>query len=172
LPITYSPFEDYLGHILAEISPQVKYRYIGSQLPAFSLCAATHSQARIQAAQYAHLPLCAFGADWVLDTCDALFARQLRETGHVLWAADSAQPDLASKPTDYAAASTLREQQRETQASRASYGVGLESGHRHLPLPHILARAQLQLRMPCPACQAPSCTSKWLLCPAPHQVKG
>lgn len=72
-------------------------------------------QARIQAAQYAHLPLCSFGPDWVVDTCDALYARLLREAGHVLWAADPAQPDLASRPPDQAEAATLMEQQRETQ---------------------------------------------------------
>jgi hypothetical protein len=36
-------------------------------------------QARIQAAQYAHLPLSTIGADWIIDAADALFARQLRE---------------------------------------------------------------------------------------------
>ncbi len=36
-------------------------------------------QARIQAAQYAHLPLSTIGSDWIIDAADALFARQLRE---------------------------------------------------------------------------------------------
>ena len=36
-------------------------------------------QARIQAAQYAHLPLSTIGADWIIDAADALFARQLRK---------------------------------------------------------------------------------------------
>lgn len=72
-------------------------------------------QARIQAAQYAHLPLCNFGADWVVDTCDALYARQLREAGQLLWAADPTQPDLASRPEDLAEAATLQEQHRATQ---------------------------------------------------------
>lgn len=36
-------------------------------------------QARIQAAQYAHLPLASIGPDWIIDAADAVFARQLRE---------------------------------------------------------------------------------------------
>lgn len=72
-------------------------------------------QARIQAAQYAHLPLCSFGPDWVIDTCDALFARQLREAGHVLWTADPSQPDLATRPPDLAEEATLQEQHKNTQ---------------------------------------------------------
>lgn len=36
-------------------------------------------QARVGAAQYAHLPLASIGPDWIIDTADALYARQLRE---------------------------------------------------------------------------------------------
>ena len=35
------------------------------------------------------------------------------EANHLLWIADSTQPDLASKPVDQAEALTLREQQQQ-----------------------------------------------------------
>lgn len=57
---------------------------------------------RIDAARYAHLPFSSIGADWVLDACDALFARQLRDQNHLLWTVDGAQPDLGGRPTDVA----------------------------------------------------------------------
>ncbi len=82
-------------------------------------------QTRIQAAQYAHLPICGFGADWVVDTCDALFARQLREAGQLLWASNPTQPDLASKPEDQSEAATLQEQQRQTQVQMAGAVGGI-----------------------------------------------
>lgn len=41
-------------------------------------------QMRLNASRYAHLPLSAFSADWITDTCDALYARQLRDAGYVL----------------------------------------------------------------------------------------
>ncbi|EFN52544.1 hypothetical protein CHLNCDRAFT_26745 [Chlorella variabilis] len=62
---------------------------------------------------YAHLPLSTIGPDWIIDASDALFARQLREAGHLLWVCDPSQPDLASRPTDQAEALTLREQQQQ-----------------------------------------------------------
>ncbi|GAB4815178.1 hypothetical protein N2152v2_002224 [Parachlorella kessleri] len=102
-------------------------------------------QARIQAAQYAHLPLCSFGADWVLDTCDALYARQLREAGHLLWAADPSQPDLASKPLDFAAAATLEEQQHDMQVCfpGAYRSVCVELKIDHLAVNAVLEAALL-----------------------------
>ena len=54
-------------------------------------------QHRIELARFAHLPLGALAADWVIDTADALFARCLRDAGHVLWAEDATLPDLAGK---------------------------------------------------------------------------
>jgi hypothetical protein len=52
------------------------YRLCQHQLPPSFV---TVPQARIQAAQYAHLPLAAIGPDWIIDAADAVFARQLRE---------------------------------------------------------------------------------------------
>jgi DNA polymerase epsilon subunit 1 len=69
-------------------------------------------QEHLEAAAYAHLPLGALGSDWVLDAADALFARALRDAGCLLWAADSAQPDVAGRPRDLGEAATLREQGR------------------------------------------------------------
>ena len=79
--------------------------------------------ARISAAAYAHLPLGAIGGDWVIDAADALYARQLREAGHLLWVADASQPDLGSTPVDEAEALTLREQQQQIEV-RAVQFVG------------------------------------------------
>lgn len=51
----------------------------------------------MELARFAHLPLGALAADWVLGTADALFARCLREAGHLLWLEDATLPDLAGK---------------------------------------------------------------------------
>ena len=139
-------------------------------------------QARIAAARYAHLPLSAIGADWVIDSADALYARQLRECpclpaclpgwlvepcvrpppcclsltcllcvsntqttpfppptlyppspppprcsgdgGHLLWAADPSQPDLASHPPDLAEALALGEQEGRLEVRGGGEGGG------------------------------------------------
>ncbi|PRW20477.1 DNA polymerase epsilon catalytic subunit A [Chlorella sorokiniana] len=92
---------------------------LGWQLPAARaavqqlLAAGEWLRARVAAAQYAHLPLASIGGDWILDAADALYARQLREAGHLLWAADPSQPDLDTKQVDRAEALTLREQQQQ-----------------------------------------------------------
>lgn len=49
------------------------------------MTAPTWMEARLQAARYARLPLASIGKDWVVDAFDALFARQLKDTGHLLW---------------------------------------------------------------------------------------
>jgi len=72
---------------------------------------------RLQAAQYAHLPLSAFGGDWVVDASDALFARQLKSAGHLLWTQDAGQPDLGSRPINRADELTLGEGQRALELS-------------------------------------------------------
>lgn len=90
---------------------------LGWQLPAARgavqqlLGAGSWLRARVAAAQYAHLPLASIGADWILDAADALYARQLREAGHLLWAADPSQPELYARPVDRAEVAALREQQ-------------------------------------------------------------
>ena len=91
------------------------YPALGWQLPAARAAAARLLSApgwlavRLQAARYAHLPLASIGADWVVDACDALFARQLRDAGHLLWGADPGQAALAARPRDVAEAAVLRE---------------------------------------------------------------
>lgn len=55
-------------------------------------------QARIQAAQYAHLPLSTIGPDWIIDASDALFARQLRKSGGRWHAADAVPCLIACLP--------------------------------------------------------------------------
>jgi len=70
---------------------------------------------RLQAAQYAHLPLSSIGADWVIDACDALYARQLRDAGHLLWAVDPMQPKLGGRPRDVAEGLVLHEGQERVE---------------------------------------------------------
>ena len=58
-------------------------------------CAGAQAQAEI--ARYCQVPLSHLGADWVLDAADAMYARFLREAGHLLWISDPSLPDVASK---------------------------------------------------------------------------
>ncbi|KAL4450230.1 hypothetical protein ABPG77_010899 [Micractinium sp. CCAP 211/92] len=124
---------------------------LGWQLPAVRgavqqlLAAGDWLQARIQAAQYAHLPLSTIGSDWIIDAADALFARQLREAGHLLWVRDPSQPDLASDPPDLAEALTLREQQQQMEISfpGAYRCVCVELRVAHLAVNAVLEAATL-----------------------------
>lgn len=101
--------------------------------------------ARLQAARYAHLPLASIGEDWVVDACDALFARQLRDAGHLLWAADPAQPDPGGRPRDVAEASVLREGHAaaEVSAPGAYRSVCVEVRVSHLAVCAVLEAATL-----------------------------
>lgn len=54
-------------------------------------------QQRIELARYAHLPLGMQADDWILGASDTLFARCLREAGHLLWAVDGKLPDVAGQ---------------------------------------------------------------------------
>ena len=54
-------------------------------------------QERAALARYSHLPIGNMGADWVLSTADALFARRLRNAGHLLWVSDPTLPDVAAQ---------------------------------------------------------------------------
>ena len=107
-----------------------RYPPLGWQLPALRAAAARLLAApralagRLEAARYAHLPLSAVGGDWVIDAADALFARLLREGGHVLWAGDEGQPRLAARPEDLADAAARREQSHRLEVrGRGSLGI-------------------------------------------------
>lgn len=63
---------------------------------------------RLQAARYAHLPLSSIGEDWVIDACDTLFARQLRDGNHLLWLEDDCEPEISGRPYDVAEALILQ----------------------------------------------------------------
>ena len=99
------------------------YPALGWQLPAVSqathriLGAGSWLLGRLQAAQYSHLPLSAFGSDWVIDACDALYARQLRDAGHLLWAQDHGQPDIIYRAGNLADNLTLGETQSALELS-------------------------------------------------------
>lgn len=99
------------------------YPALGWQMPAAKsaarrlLAAGGWLTMRLQAAQYAHLPLSSIGADWVIDACDALFARQLRDAGHLLWTVDATQPELGGRPQDVAEGLILHEDQNRVEVS-------------------------------------------------------
>ena len=57
---------------------------------------------RLDAARYAHLPVGSFGNDWIIDTCDALYSRMLKDAGILVWTKDESQPDLSCRPADVA----------------------------------------------------------------------
>ena len=100
---------------------------------------------RLQAAQYAHLPLASIGDDWVLDACDALYARQVRDAGQLLWAEDQNQPDLGGRPHDVAEDLVLREGQERVEVSwpGAYRCVCLEVRLDHLAVCAVLEAATL-----------------------------
>ena len=52
-------------------------------------------QERVALARYCHLPVGNMTGDWILNTADALYARCLRDSDHLLWANDSSLPDVA-----------------------------------------------------------------------------
>lgn len=84
-------------------------------------CRTPVAQARLQAARYAHLPVASMGPDWAIDAADALFARQLRAAGHLLWVSspDATTPGsgLATRPPDRAEALLLEEQRTRTEVT-------------------------------------------------------
>lgn len=100
---------------------------------------------RLQAAQYAHLPLASIGADWVLDACDALYARQLRDAGQLLWAVNESQPDLGGRPHDVAEDLVLHEGHERVEVSwpGAYRCVCLEVRLDHLAVCAVLEAATL-----------------------------
>ena len=60
-------------------------------------------QEQVALARYSHLPVGNMAGDWVLNTADALFARCLRDSDHLLWVNDPSLPDVAgpaSAPED------------------------------------------------------------------------
>lgn len=69
-------------------------------------------------ARYAHLPVGRLGADWMLDTADALFGRSLRDAGHLLWAADPALPDVAGRSAAAAADAALADEPPSMEVGR------------------------------------------------------
>lgn len=56
-----------------------------------------HLQDQAEMARYVRLPLGNFGSDCWTQGADVLFARALREAGHLLWATDDALPDVAGR---------------------------------------------------------------------------
>jgi len=50
------------------------------------------------------------GADWKIHTADAIYARCLRDAGHLLWIADPSLPDVAARNSDTNVAEELFEQ--------------------------------------------------------------
>ena len=66
-------------------------------------------QGQAPLARYSHLPLGNMGADWKIHTADAIFARCLRDAGHLLWIADPTLPDVAARSCDTNVAEELFE---------------------------------------------------------------
>jgi DNA polymerase epsilon subunit 1 len=99
------------------------YPALGWQMPAARAAAYGAAVAgpwleqRANAAAYAHLPLASVPEDWEVGACDALFARQLRDAGHLLWTADARRAGLADRPVDLAEESALREQRRRPEVT-------------------------------------------------------
>lgn len=48
---------------------------------------------RVALTRYAHVPLASLGGDPVMAIADILYARNLRDSGHLLWIKDHALPD-------------------------------------------------------------------------------
>ncbi len=71
-------------------------------------------QDRIALARYSHLPVGNTGSDWMLHSADVLFARCLRDAGHLLWATDPHLPDVAGRDAEGAAADELLDPEQDT----------------------------------------------------------
>ena len=56
-----------------------------------------HMQGQASLARYCHLPIGNMTGDWILSTADAIYARCLRDAGHLLWMSDSSLPDIAAQ---------------------------------------------------------------------------
>ena len=71
-------------------------------------------QNQAELARYCHLPIGNMSGDWVLSTADAIYARCLRDAGHLLWIADPALPDVAVRSEDGEGAEQLLENSQLT----------------------------------------------------------
>ena len=100
---------------------------------------------RLDASRYAHLPVAAFGEDWIIDTCDALFSRTLRDAGVLSWIRDESQPRLACHPEDIANKLVTEEQKERVQLAWPGVyrGVCIQIQISHLAVNAVLEAATL-----------------------------
>ena len=71
-------------------------------------------QGQVDLARYSHLPVGSMTGDWVLSTADAIYARCLRDAGHLLWISDPSLPDVAASDVGSNPAEELMENNQLT----------------------------------------------------------
>jgi DNA polymerase epsilon subunit 1 len=100
---------------------------------------------RLDAARYAQLPVGSFGNDWIIDTCDTLYFRMLKDAGILLWARDESEPDLSCRPTDIANRLVTAEHKERVQISWPGMyrNVCIQIRISHLAVSSILESATL-----------------------------
>lgn len=80
-------------------------------------------QNQVELARYCHLPIGNMSGDWVLCTADAIFARCLRDAGHLLWITDPSLPDIAVRNNDTEAAEELLDKSQLTMEVCLNYAI-------------------------------------------------
>lgn len=100
---------------------------------------------RLDAARYAQLPVGSFGNDWIIDTCDALYSRMLKDAGILVWTRDESQPDLSCRPADIAERLVTAEQKERLQITWPGVyrNVCIQIRISHLAVSAILESATL-----------------------------
>lgn len=84
-------------------------------------------QGQAELARYSHLPIGNMTGDWVLSTADTIYARCLRDAGHVLWMTDPSLPDVAGRGTENSPAEELFESNQMTMEVGSCFFNGQES---------------------------------------------
>ena len=83
-----------MPHAAVSAADELAYPSLGWQVFALKDCfkqmltCKKWLQMRLDAARYAQLPVGSFGNDWIIDTCDALYSRMLKDAGILVWTKD------------------------------------------------------------------------------------
>jgi len=138
-------------HAVMSAADELSYPSLGWQVFALKDCfkqmltCKTWLRMRLDAARYAHLPVGSFGNDWIIDTCDALYTRMLKDAGILVWTKDESQPDLSCRPDDVANRLVMAEHKERLQISWPGVyrNVCIQVRISHLAVSAILESATL-----------------------------
>ena len=140
-----------MPHAAVSAADELAYPSLGWQVFALKDCfkqmltCKKWLQMRLDAARYAQLPVGSFGNDWIIDTCDALYSRMLKDAGILVWTKDESQPDLSCRPVDIAERLVMAEQKERLQITWPGLyrNVCIQIRISHLAVSSILESATL-----------------------------